>query len=141
MRPPSFVSRALARLAAVGVVALLTVWLGGLAIERIRLGADEPAARARVQAAVSEQVASLESRLEIAIAALGPATDLVQRAEGGDRSAERQLFELVEAAVPQGPAVVSVTVYGETRAPVAWTGRPTEVPAARIDGPWPSDHS
>jgi signal transduction histidine kinase len=135
MRPPSFVSRALARLAAAGVVALLAVWLGGIAIERIRLGGDETAARAKVQAAVSEQVAALESRLEQTINAVGPAIELVQRAEIGDATAQRLLFERIAAATPPGPPVVSMTVYGESGVPIAWTGRPTDVPGGRIDGP------
>lgn len=135
MRPPSFVSRAMGRLAAVGAVALLAAWLGGITVERFRLGGDEPAARAKVQAAVSDHVRSLEARLQGTIAALGPVTDLVQRAEVGDATAQRQLFELTAAAMPPGPAVVSITVYGESRVPIAWTGRPSVVPAVRIDGP------
>ena len=135
MRPPSFVSRALGRLAAVGAIALVAVWLGGIAVERVRLGGDASAARANVQAAVSEQVASLEARLQDTIAAIGAVTELVQRAEAGDAAAQRQLFERTAAAMPPGPGVVSITVYGESRVPIAWTGRPAEVPGVRIDGP------
>ncbi len=135
MRPPSFVSRALGRLAVAGVAALLAVSIGGFALERLRLGGDEQAARTKVQAAVSAQVAGYESRLARTIDAMGPITDLVGDAESGDARAQRLLFERIAAAIPPGQPVVSVTVYGETRAPVAWTGRPTDVPAVRIDGP------
>src|SRR5690606_7729277 len=135
MRPPSFVSRAFGRLAVVSVVALLAAWLGGLAAERVRLGGDEAAARAAVQSAVAAQVAALESRLEGGIAALDPATSLVPRAEIGDAAAQRQLFEMTAAAAPPGPPLVSITVYGEARAPIACPGRPSDIPAVRIDGP------
>ena len=70
---------------------------------------DASAARANVQAAVSEQVASLEARLQDTIAAIGAVTELVQRAEAGDAAAQRQLFERTAAAMPPGPGVVPET--------------------------------
>ena len=66
-------------------------------------------------------------------AAVDPAQ--LQMASQGEPAAEHQLFvQLTESASREG-ADVSATVHGTTALPVAWTGRPVEVPDLRLTGP------
>ncbi|MDH4065313.1 MAG: hypothetical protein OEW19_13015, partial [Acidobacteriota bacterium] len=135
MRPPPFVVRSLVRLAAGGLALLAAVWAAGLVLEQQRFGRDEAAGRVRVEALVDEAVRGIEASLQQTIDAAAVDQGALQAASQGDRAAERRLFErLTEVTRGRGP-VVSATLYGTTATPVAWTGRPVELPDARVMGP------
>ncbi|MDH4063595.1 MAG: hypothetical protein OEW19_04290, partial [Acidobacteriota bacterium] len=135
MRPPPFVARSLVRLAAGGLALLAVVWAGGRGLEQRRFGGDEAAGRARVEALVAEVVRDIEASLQQTIDAATVSPEDLLAASQGDPAAERRLFDrLAEAARDRGP-VVSATIYGTELTPIAWTGRPVELPDARVMGP------
>ena len=135
MRLPSFIIRSLIRLAAGGSALLVAVWLGGQGLEQQRFGPDEAAARVRVAALVEDSVRELEARLQRVVEEAAVDAAQLQLASQGEPAAEHQLFvELTESAGRVG-LDVSATVYGTTALPVAWTGRPLEVPDIRLAGP------
>ena len=134
MRLPSFIFRSLIRLAGGGAALLVAVWVGGQGLEQQRFGPDETAARVRVATLVESSVRDIEARLQRVVdaAAVDPAQ--LQMASQGEPSAEHRLFvQLTESASQEG-ADVSATLHGNTALPVAWTGRPVEVPDLRLTG-------
>ncbi|MCC7034004.1 MAG: HAMP domain-containing protein [Acidobacteria bacterium] len=135
MRRSSYVSRSATRLAAGGLVMVLGLWLGGHALERHRFGADETATRARVATAVEATVRRIESRLQAVVDRTTVDLDDLELAAQGEASAERRLFEALLAATRDAPAEVAASLHGVTAHPVAWTGRPVELPDARVLGP------
>ena len=135
VRPPSFILRAIGRLAVAGATLLVLVPLAGWGIESARFGQNEADARARVADRVTRAVRDLESRLSGVVAATPvEASDLVLAAQH-DGAAERRLFDQLERGrpAPGGPAVAA-TLYGPTGVPVAWMGRAADVLDARLQG-------
>ena len=107
--------------------------VGGVAIERAELGGTLSASRARLRAEVESTFESLSRRLEAAVGAVSLDAEIIRRAERGDATALRQLFELASAR--SSAHNVAVTVYGGTNQPLAWLGRSEDVPEARLTGP------
>jgi signal transduction histidine kinase len=133
----------LARILILGLLIAALVWAGGRMLERATLGADEEAARRRVEADVRAAFDEMARSLR-AIAA--PLTDpaLVYAAAADETAASRQLFETADASLPElAPAVatgpgtneMAVTVYAAAGRPLAWSGRPSELPSERVAGP------
>jgi signal transduction histidine kinase len=129
----------LARILIAGLVIAAAAWAGGRVLERAILGPDEEAARrhveADVRAAFDEMARSLRSMA-------APLTDpgVVQGAAVGETAASRKLFETADASLRElapaiGTSEVAVTVYADAGRPVAWSGRPSELPGDRILGP------
>lgn len=136
MAPPRFVARSLARLAVGGAAAAAIAWVVGWTAERARFGPDAAASTARLEAEVSAQFADLSIRLDRTVRSVSAEASTVRSAEQGDTGASRLLFARVAAgAGAAGLADVAVTLYGQTAEPVAWTGRTTDLPAARVSGP------
>ena len=133
MTLPPFVTRAAARIALGGVIAAAAIAGAALVMERTALGGDLAESRARLRAEVEGEFAELARRLDQAVRAVGLDPDMVRRAERGDTTATRQLFDLVAASGVESN--VSVTVYGAANQPVAWLGRSEDVPEARLSGP------
>ncbi|MCC7417242.1 MAG: HAMP domain-containing protein [Acidobacteria bacterium] len=124
-----------ARLARAGVVCALLAALGGWTLERLRFGADDAAALARVEAELRDRFASSAAALDAAAAKVAPARDTILAASR-DAAAARRLFELVAAALPPGASDrTGVTVYDRNGAPLAWAGHVWELPPGRTDGP------
>jgi signal transduction histidine kinase len=134
MRPTTFITRALIRLAAGGAIALVAVGVGGRLLERQRFGGDVSAARSRLAAVVQSAVQDLERRFERIVAAVPIDASALQLASQHEPEAERRLFEQLTAASASAGDEVTATLYGTTLAPMAWTGRPVELPDARITG-------
>ncbi len=130
---PSFVTRAALRIAVGGVVAAAAIAVAALVVERTELGGDLEASRARLRAEVEGEFAALTARLDQAVRAVAIDPDTLRRAERGDASAARVLFDAVAASAAQ--TSVAVTIYGATDAPVAWFGRSEDVPDVRLSGP------
>jgi signal transduction histidine kinase len=137
MAVPHFVRRAARRVLAGGVACLVAIGLGGLAGERVRFGADYPAARDRIAADVQQQFSTLSRQLDAAVARVSTDPALVPAVESREATARRELFERLAAAAgtPVLPTV-TLSVYGgmDVRA-VAWAGRPSPLPTERITGP------
>lgn len=130
---PPFVTRAAIRIMLGGLVAAAAIAVGALVIERTQLGGDLAASRARLRAEVEGEFAALANRLDQAVGTVVIDIEALRRAERGDTSAQRQLFDQVAASAAR--ANVSVTIYGAANQPVAWLGRAEDVPPARLSGP------
>lgn len=131
---PSFVTRAMTRIALGGVVVAAAIAVAAVVIERTELGGDLAASRARLRAEVEGQFAALTNRLDDAVRGLTLDTETVRRAERNDAVAVRQLFDQVARSV--GQRDVSVTIYGGTGDPIAWQGRSEDYSrSARLSGP------
>ncbi len=107
------------------------VWLSGRACEYRLLGRSDDEGRRLVADGVRQEFGGLRAALERAAAAASQRRDLMVRASR-DLGAARELFAALESA---GDTRVAVTVYGGDAAPLAWSGRPSELPGARISGP------
>ncbi len=131
---PSAASRA-ARLGVAGLLAALAVAIAGAALERTRLGATPDAGRARIAATLQGEVTTLAAALE-ALAAAVPVADTLLPAVGGDQAALKTLFAAVDGARSTADGTdTGLTVFSATGRPVAWSGRPSELPLERITGP------
>lgn len=113
-------------------MAAAAIAVGGVAIERTRFGGSLGAARAALKVEVEAEFAALSGRLEAAARAVTLDPDVMQRAERGDATALRQLFE--QAATSSSTHGVAVTIYGATNLPLAWLGRSEDVPEPRLTG-------
>jgi signal transduction histidine kinase len=120
------------RIAAIGGAAALLVFLLGRGVEVLVLGADEEAARARVEADVRGSFDAMARTLRVMALAMADPTSVVAAA-GGDVTAGRRLFEAAGAALAQGPEY-AVTAYTVDGRPLAWDGRPSELPPDRLQG-------
>jgi len=130
---PSFVTRAVTRIAVGGLVAAAAIAIAALVMERTQLGADPGASRTRLRAEVEDEFAALARRLDAAVRGVTLDTETVRRAELGDAAATRLLFDRVAASAAREN--VSVTIYGGTNEPIAWIRRWEEVPPERLTGP------
>ena len=130
---PSFVTRAATRIAVGGLVAAAAIAVAALVIERTALGGDLATSRARLRAEVEGEFAALTARLDQAVRAVTLDPDTLRRAERGDASATRVLFDQVAASRER--TGVAITIYGATNQPVAWLGRSEDVPPERLSGP------
>lgn len=119
----------------VGLVCALAVFGGGRLLERVVLGPDDAAARARVEADVRTTFAATSTRLRDIAARLTDAATVEQAAAQADDSVTRRLFDAAAAALVRGEDVeLAVTVFAADGAPLAWAGRPSELPADRLGG-------
>jgi hypothetical protein len=111
------------------------LWLGGRVLEQRRFGADEASARARVATAVEATVRQIEDALQGVVDRTRVDLEHLQFAAQGEPASERRLFDALLVATAAAPPSVAATLYGMTTLPVAWTGRPLELPDARVTGP------
>jgi signal transduction histidine kinase len=126
----------------IGGSAALAAWAGGRLLERITLGPDAASARVRVQADVRAAFDVMARSLRTVAAPLADPV-LVQAAAADDAVAARSLFEatarslrdVVPLAGSPAASEAAVTVYADAGRPIAWSGRPSELPADRLAGP------
>jgi len=137
--PPPW--RRLIRIAAAGAACALLVLAAGWLSERLLLGSDEAAARARVEAEVRAAFERMARELQLMALGLADAESVVAAAgddvtaAGDDVTAARRLFAAAEAAVAdESEADVALTVYGPNGRPLVWDGRPSELPPDRLQG-------
>ena len=120
------------RVARAGVVVALCVAVGGLALERLRFGASDGSARARVEAELRQRFDATADLLGTLAARIAPQRDTI-RAAARDPAAAKRLFEALDAALPdEEPGRTGITVYDVSGAPLAWAGRVSELPQQRI---------
>jgi signal transduction histidine kinase len=135
-------SRRLAGILTAGAIAAAAVWAGGRLLERVVFGADVPAARQQVEAEVRDAFDGMARSLR---AIANPLTDpsSVHAAAAGDVPASRGLFEAAdrslrnfEASVGEstGGSELALTVYADSGRPLAWSGRPSDLPRDRLQG-------
>src|SRR5206468_5477313 len=103
-------------------------------VERLRFGASDEAAHAQVERELHgrfDRSADLLAQLERPLHALAGLLAAAER----DPAAARTLFDRLDAALEDSArATTGVTIYAGD-APVAWTGRVTDIPRDRILGP------
>ncbi len=136
---PRFSLRAVAlrsrRLIIVILGLVLVVAAATVAIERVRLGRNDDEAASKVAAEVRGDFASMAASLRRVadyLSAHGASTTLTS----ADSRSIRQLFDAAASAVAlAGGSGLATTVYSPVGAPLAWAGRPSELPPSRINGP------
>ena len=123
------------RVVRIGIVAALGVAAAGWISERVRFGASNEAAVARVETELRQRIAASAQALQQTAAQLAASPD-AKRIDPRDQAQARRLFDLVGAVVPDETRTrTGVTLYDASAAPVAWIGRVWDVPKARIQGP------
>jgi signal transduction histidine kinase len=130
-----FPIRRLLRIALTGLVCVLAVLAGGRITERMVLGADAAAVRARVERDVRGAFDGMANRLRTFARGVAP-TETVTAAVAGDEQAARTLFEAAQRATvgKTGDVELAITVYAADSRPLAWAGRPSELPRDRLEG-------
>ena len=130
---PSVPVRPLLRLAAAAVAAALLVAVAGWLLQGALLGVTEEAARARVETEVRRTFDGMAQQLRAGTTALAD-PGLVTRAAGEDEEAAARLFAAARRAIASEREVsdAALTVFAADGAPLAWAGRPSELPAARV---------
>ena len=130
----SYLRRVL-RIALSGVVCVLAVLAVGRITERLVLGANDSAIRARVEQDVRGAFGVMSSGLQL-VARQVADPDMLVAASRDDENAARRLFDTAQrAAIARtGDVELAVTAYGPASRPLAWAGRPSEVPKDRLEG-------
>ncbi len=133
MSCPPVVRRALVRVSAWLLVALVAVGVGGWLWSRQRLGPSAADTRRLVEGEARARMAGLTGALDALVAEVAADGALVERAAAGDGPAVAQLFSAVALdARADAARIAALTVYGIDGAPVAWDGRPSTLPASRL---------
>ena len=133
--PPPW--RRTGRIAVIGLVSALLVLAAGRAAERIILGGDIAEARGRAEADVRSAFDGMARTLARMAREMANAATVVATAQG-DLPASRRLFDAADAALRLAndeDADLAVTAYTADGRPLAWAGRPSELPADRLQGP------
>jgi signal transduction histidine kinase len=130
--------RPILRLVVAGLGSALLVAVVGLGMERQRFGATDQDAFGRVQREVQAEFGRMATELSRAAAAEAVAAGPALQEQGNDRVL-RELFSRASTLIKDMDAgSVALTVFeaGQGSAvPVAWAGRPSELPAERTNGP------
>ena len=127
--------RRLVRLALTGLVCALAVVAGGRITERIVMGPDEASARQRIERDVRGAFDVMSRGLQAIARSVADPAALVAAARD-DEGAARTLFDAAQgAAVARTSDVeLAVTAYETAGQPLAWAGRPSELPKDRLEG-------
>ncbi|MBI4887187.1 MAG: HAMP domain-containing histidine kinase [Acidobacteria bacterium] len=126
--------RRLLRLAVLGAGCAVLAYLTGRAAEIGVLGATDAAARTRVETTVRTSFDAMARELRLMALALAD-PDSVAAAAGGEPTAARRLFAAARTALAQArDADRALTVYTAAGQPLAWEGRPSELPPDRLQG-------
>jgi signal transduction histidine kinase len=124
---------ALPRLVA-GALLSLGILLAGSLVERSVLGATDEELMTRVAADVERIITARTSELRRMAARVVVTADQVTAA-ASDPEAARALFDATARAIDgEPPGRVAATVFGTSDNPLAWSGRPSELPVDRLDG-------
>jgi signal transduction histidine kinase len=126
--------RRLLRIAIGGVVCALLVLVTGRIVERAALGADDAGMRMRVEAEVRSAFDRMARRLRT-MAVQTSDLPTIRAALDGDTSAVRRLLTSTSAVVTEdAPFDSALTIYGGDGEPLAWAGRPSDLPPDRLQG-------
>ena len=125
------------RIASIGLAASLAVLLGGALLARGLLGADDRAARERIQTEVRTAFEAMTRDLRtVARQALDRPEAQLTAAGGRARTLPVSgLFASAAAVIEaQAPLDLALTFYDAEGRPLAWAGRPTELSPERLQG-------
>jgi signal transduction histidine kinase len=123
------------KLAAGGVAAAVLVWAAGGMLERSRFGDSDAESVLRIENELRERF----DRAAVTLATIaGRAADLrdLIPVSSRDPTAVRELFDALVPLLPEeGSRTTGITVYAHPGgAPLAWTGRVSDLPRDRIEG-------
>ncbi len=123
------------RLLAAGIVASLATLAAGYGLTRARLGASDDNAFARVEQEIRSTFAQESSELTQATEQIAARRDLLLSPPASE-TARRALFDAADSALRVGRSTdLAVSIFDGHQSPLAWSGRPSELPADRIAGP------
>jgi signal transduction histidine kinase len=123
------------RIARVGLLVAGAVALGGWAMGRARFGASDADALARIEAEMRQQFAARADTLGQIASRLTAQGQAIIEAERRPAAAA-PLFDAVDAAlVNEDLGRTGATIYSPLGNPMAWAGRTSDLPKARLDGP------
>jgi signal transduction histidine kinase len=127
--------RRLIRIALTGIVCVLTVVAIGRIAERVVMGPDVASARQRIERDVRGAFNVVSRGLQ-AIARGVADPEAIVAAARNDEGAARTLFDAAQAAAVAhtGDVELAVTAYAPAGLPLAWAGRPSELPKDRLEG-------
>jgi nitrogen fixation/metabolism regulation signal transduction histidine kinase len=117
-----------------GVAAALVTAVGGVVLERNRFGADDREALARIEGQLVQRFNRGGTTLAAIASSLADRRDLI-RGAGADEATARALFDAVAAATAGGTPATGISVYNTAGEPLAWTGRVSDLPPERTQGP------
>jgi hypothetical protein len=123
------------RIALSGMVCVLAVLAAGRITERLLLGANDAAIRTRIDRDVRGAFDVMSRGLrDVARQLADPNT--LQAAAGDEENAAARLFDIAQAATiaRTDDVELAVTAYGPASRPLAWAGRPSELPKDRLEG-------
>jgi signal transduction histidine kinase len=122
------------RIALSGVVCVLGVLAAGRIAERLVLGTNDEAIRARVERDVRGAFGVMSRGLQAIAREVGDA-DALAAATREDENAARGLFDRAQRATVArtGDVELAVTAYAPGSRPLAWAGRPSELPKDRLE--------
>ncbi len=123
------------RLARAGLAAALAVGVAGWAYERMRFGASDRDALARMEAELRQRFDASADALVTIASSVALQREAI-RAAPRDPAAARRLFDAVDAALPDEVAgLAGLTVYDTAGVALAWAGRVSDTPKSRVAGP------
>ena len=126
--------RRLLRIAIGGVVCALLVLATGWLVQRIALGVDDAGMRMKVEAEVRSAFDRMARRLRT-MAAQTSDLSTIRAALDGDTSAVRRLLTSTAAVISEdAPFDPALTIYSDDGEPMAWAGRPSDLPSDRLQG-------
>ena len=125
--------RALLSIGLAGTVCALLVVAGGWVIGRTAIGVDNNEVHARVETQVRNAFDTMSRGLRDAAAIVADPT-AVRAATDGDDDAAPNLMARVDRVVSARESETALTIYGTDGTPVAWAGRPSEMPPDRLAG-------
>src|SRR6185436_4410994 len=126
--------RRMLRIAIGGVVCALLVLATGWIVQRVALGVDDAGMRMRVESEVRSAFDRMARRLRT-MAVQTSDLPTIRVALDGDTSAVGRLLTSAAAVVSaDAPFDSALTIYGGDGEPLAWAGRPSDLPADRLQG-------
>ncbi len=127
--------RRVRRLGVVTAILALAIWIGAFAIERIRLGQNDDEAAAAVAAEVRSEFARMTRSLQQVADFLSTRVSSSVDATG-DSQALRVMFEAAATSITlPREGEIAATICTPSGSPIAWAGRPSELPLSRVTGP------
>jgi signal transduction histidine kinase len=127
--------RRLIRIALTGLVCVVVVLIGGRVCERLVLGPDEASARARIERDVRGAFSVMSQGLQVMARRVADGDAIAAAAREDDAAATRLFVAAQSAAVGHTSDVeLAVTAYSSAGRPLAWAGRPSELPRDRLEG-------
>src|SRR5438477_1043148 len=126
--------RRLIGIALTGVLCVLAVLAGGRIAERVVLGPDETSTRAKIDSNLRGAFDVMSQGLRVMARQLAN-PDEIAAAAREDAAAAKLFVSAQSAAAARTPDVeLAITAYSVGGQPLAWAGRPSELPRDRLEG-------